>query len=137
MLSDILIRDFIAEMANRPKFTALTDTQKLQRLNGLCRRISGWFNSAGRTDYDVSTVAGGVLSGALGDLGVRSEAFTCDIVGTRIPFSSPLVGEYTLAIYELDGVAIDAPILEQDETGFTAYGTADGVRGIYHAILKQ
>lgn len=136
-LSNILIQDFIAEMVNRPKFSALTDAQKLQRLNGLCRRISGWFNTAGRKEYDVTTVGGGVLSSTLSAMGVRSGEFTCDIAGTTVVFSSPMGGDYTLALFEIDGVSIDAPLAEQTVNGFKAYGAADGVRGIYHAILEQ
>lgn len=136
MLSPILIRDYIAEVANRPKFSALTDTQKLQRLNGLCRRISSLSNAANRKEYDVSTVAGAVLSGGA-VLGIRSDDFSCDIAGTLITFSSPITGEYTLIIVPLSGIGIDAPLNLQTANGFTAYGVDDGATGVYHAIPKQ
>lgn len=136
-LSSILIRDFITEMANRPKFSALTDAQKLQRLNGLCRKISGLFNKAGRADFESSTVTGAVLSGGAA-IDVRSDEFSCDMAGTFIEFSHPMTGAYTLVLIETDGRSINAPLDEQTENGFTAYaGVEDGTAGAYQAIRKQ
>lgn len=136
-LSNILIRDFIAEMANRVKFSALTDAQKLQRLNGLCRRISGWFNAAGRSEFVSSTVAGAALAGGA-TLDVRVGDFVCDMDGTSVVFSSPMTGAYVLQLIETDGRSIDAPLGEQTANGFKAYaGVADGTAGSYVAIRKQ
>lgn len=136
-LSTILIRDFIAEMVTRPKFTALTDAGKLQRLNGLCRRISGWFNAAGKKDFEVSTVTGAALAGAA-VLGIRSNTFVCDIDGSDIVFSSPIAGAYTLTIIETDGKSINAPLAEQTANGFKAYaGVEDGTAGAYVATPVQ
>lgn len=137
-ISNIIVSDFITEMAaSNPEFAALSDAQKIQRINAAFQEISDMANAAGKSDFHNSTLAGATISSGGGSgVDYRSQVFVCSSGGTFIPFTTPISGNYTLVIHEVDGISIDAPLNEQTANGFTAY-PPDGqndVSGIYHAF---
>jgi len=129
-LSNILNTDLALEAGTT--FNALTDTEKMARLNSVYQEIADLINLAGKTDLKKSTHTGASVS-PLSASNIRSGSGVCNIAGTRINFDTgPITGSFTVVAWTDTG--FNVIVSGADASGFTASTVTDGETVYYHAI---
>jgi hypothetical protein len=132
ILSNILNSSVAIQIGSA--FNALTDAEKMAKLNAAYQWIADRMHDKGLTDFRASTHDGAVLT-VFTPANWRGGNAVADAAGTRIDFDGgPIVGDYTLMVWSDTGLNVDAPLIEQDASGFTAHPLADGTTVYYTAI---